>query len=91
MNLRRVFTLSLTLLVAAAAGYGLLGLKAPKQPPPTPPSGAGQTIVAVGPDGNLYAVQVPAAGTGNRAYRQDGDGRYGSEQEGGYSDAYEHE
>lgn len=83
MNLRRVFTLSLTMLVAAGAGYGLLGLKAPKQasPPAAQASGGVQTIVAVGPDGNLYAVRVPAAGGAGRSYRQDGYRPYAREEE----------
>ncbi|HKI57316.1 MAG TPA: hypothetical protein VKB31_09215 [Trueperaceae bacterium] len=95
MNPRRVLTLTITLLVAAGAGYGLLGLRAPKQSRPAPVSrtatGSERTIIAVGPDGTLYAIRAPSGGSGTRAY---GDDRYGRSeyQEGGrYSDAYRHE
>lgn len=95
MNIRRVLTLSITLLIAAGAGYGLLGLKTPKQAPQAPASPAApaatRTIIAVGPDGRLYAIQAPASAATPGAYGGDGQSRYGREEGGRYSDAYEHE
>lgn len=90
MNPRRVVILSLTLLLAGAAGYGLLGLRAPKQAPApaAPASGGGSanaTIIAVGPDGTLYAIPAPSGASSARAYRGDdfrGDGYGGYEREG---------
>lgn len=64
MNVRRILILSLTALVAAGAGYTLLGLRAPKTTTASRISsyqGASQgTIIAVGPDGTLYTLAVPA-------------------------------
>lgn len=93
MNPRRILVLSFTLLLAAGAGYGLLGLRAPKQAPATPAapavSDARQTIIAVGPDGTLYEIQAPSGAASTRAYR--GGGGYEREDGGGYADGYEHE
>lgn len=78
MNPRRVLILSLTLLAAGAAGYGLLGLRAPKQalPPPAPAapttSGSNATVIAVGPDGTLYAIPAQPGAGGARVYRDGG-------------------
>lgn len=91
MNARRVLIMSITLLAAGAAGYGLLGLKAPKQPSPAPASpgvSATQTIIAVGPDGNLYAIPAPAGSAGTRAYR--GSWRSGHEREAGEGYSYDY-
>lgn len=93
MNVRRVLILSITLLAAGAAGYGLLGLRAPKQAPTAAPGVAAtrQTIIAVGPDGTLYAVQVPSQSDANRAYNGGGYRRYEPGEGGGYGSGYEHE
>ena len=85
MNVRRVLILSITALAARAAGYALLGLRAPKQLPPAPSATArassGGTIIAVGPDGNLYAIQAPSAsGSGYGYGEREGGERY----EGGF-------
>ncbi len=68
MNVRRVLILSITALAAGVAGHSLLGLRAPKQLSPalsTPSRAAASgTVIAVGPDGTLYAIQVPSTGAG---------------------------
>lgn len=85
MNARRVLLLSITALVAGLAGYGLLGLRAPKanagagtQTASVGAPGQG-TIIAVGPDGTLYTVTIPNSGSGYgasapQAYRGRTDG-----------------
>lgn len=88
MSVRRVLILSIATLAAGAAGYGLLGLRAPKQLPVAAaapaPTGAGETIIAVGPDGRLYAIQAPATSSYARSYRtRENRDRYG--------EGYEHE
>lgn len=97
MNVRRVLILSITALAAGVAGYSLLGLRAPKQASPalSAPSraAASGTIIAVGPDGTLYAIQAPSSGAG--AYR--GNAYYGTTTRRGYEgygesdDGFEHE
>lgn len=93
MNLRRVLILSITFLVAGAAGYGLLGLRAPKHAPAATPgvAASSQTIIAVGPDGNLYAIQAPSQSGQGRSYSESGYPRYEREESGRYHDAYENE
>jgi hypothetical protein len=96
MNVRRVLILSITTLAAGAAGYALLGLRAPKQAPPTQTLPVQQradagTIIAVGPDGTLYAIQAPSAS----GFGGDGPsygGAYGErESRGEFEHGYEHE
>lgn len=96
MNVRRVLILSITALAAGVAGFSLLGLRAPKQAAPTQTLRTQQradtgTIIAVGPDGTLYAIQAPSAGgfAGNGtpsggAYRE-------RESRGEFEHGYEHE
>jgi hypothetical protein len=88
MNVRRVLILSITALAAGVAGYSLLGLRAPKQASPalSAPShaAASGTIIAVGPDGTLYAIQAPNPGTGSNAY-------YGTRSRRGYEEYGESE
>ena len=95
MNVRRVLILSITVLAAGLAGYALLGLRAPKQVPPPNTVSAQQradagTIIAVGPDGTLYAIQAPNAG----AFAGEGSS-YGGyrerESRGEYEHGYQHE
>lgn len=98
MNVRRVMILSITALAAGVAGYSLLGLRAPKQLSPalsTPSRAAASgTIIAVGPDGTLYAIQAPSPGVGG-AYG--GNAGYGAGNRRGYdeygesSHGFEHE
>jgi len=96
MNVRRVLILSITALAAGLAGYALLGLRAPKQVPPSQAVPAQQRAeagsnIAVGPDGTFYAVQAPAAG----GFAGEGSSYGGSyrerERRGAYEHAYEHE
>lgn len=74
MNARRVLLLSITALLAGLAGYGLLGLRAPKAGATAAAQTAGLsapgqgTIIAVGPDGTLYTVNVPTPGYGDNGY-----------------------
>ncbi|HKI58416.1 MAG TPA: hypothetical protein VKA00_04235 [Trueperaceae bacterium] len=93
MNVRRVLILSITLLLAGAAGYGLLGLKAPKRAPAATPdvTASTQTIIAVGPDGNLYAIRAPAGTGGGRASSGGAYGGYEREEGGRSEHGYEHE
>jgi hypothetical protein len=81
MNVRRVLILSITVLAAGVAGYALLGLRAPKPLPPATSAPArassGGTIIAVGPDGNLYAIQAPStSGSGYGYGEREGRERY---------------
>lgn len=90
MNLRRVLILSITLLAAAGAGYGLLGMKAPRQAPVAQTSVARpQTIIAIGPDGRLYAIQAPQNGYATRG--GSGTGRRDREEGGRFVNGYEQE
>lgn len=68
MNVRRVLVLSITFLAAGASGYALLGLKVPKRPAVARAAqvqdGGRATIIAVGPDGRVYAIRAPASAAG---------------------------
>jgi hypothetical protein len=93
MTASRVLIMALTVVAATGAGYGLLGLKAPRHAPQAPALASRQvatrTIYAIGPDGRLYAIEVPYAnGASGQAYRRggfsDGYGRRGTEEGGSY-------
>lgn len=93
MTARRFLTMGLTVVAAAGAGYGLLGLRAPKQVSLAPLAAsrqvATQTIFAIGPDGRLYAIEVPYSGGAaspvrDRGGYSAGDGRRRSEEGGSY-------
>lgn len=99
MNVRRVLILSITALAAGVAGYSLLGLRAPKHLSPaalsTPSRAAASgTVIAVGPDGTLYAIQVPSTGAGGAYGGNAYNGtvtRRGSDDYGGSSHGFENE
>jgi len=95
MNVRRVLIFSITALAAGLAGYALLGLRAPKQVPPSQTVPAQQradtgTIIAVGPDGTLYAIQAPNAG-GFAGEGSSYGGYRERESRGEYEHGYQHE
>lgn len=96
MNVRRVLILSITALAAGVAGYALLGLRAPKQVPPSQTVPAQRradagTIIAVGPDGTLYAIQAPNAGGTSGGGTSYGGGYRERESRGEYEHGYQHE
>jgi hypothetical protein len=95
MNVRRVLLLSITTLAAGVAGYTLLGLRAPKHAPPSQIASAPQqadagTIIAVGPDGTLYAIRAPI-GTFGSGGSTSGGAFSERENQGVYEHGYEHE
>lgn len=95
MNVRRVLILSITTLAAGVAGYALLGLRAPKHAPPSQIASAPQragagTIIAVGPDGTLYAIRAPSGTFGSGGSASGGAYRERQNQ-GEYDHGYEHE
>jgi hypothetical protein len=95
MNVRRVLILSITTLAAGVAGYALLGLRAPRSAPPSQIASSPQradtgTIIAVGPDGTLYAIRAPSGTFGAGASTSGGSYRE-REHQGEYEYGYEHE